>query len=407
MSTDPLRLNIFQRTEDRTPLTPFEQATSNPLAALETPPAGVTSGENIFLAGLMRYRIANNFAAANTQSTPPTQAGPPTLTTYRNQALALIGGRGGDVRERNERISGAYAHMYSLNPNAFRWSGAAAHASGQVGLVLDIERIGTIFANLPSRAKERVVDFVLRDVPREILQRVAPQVPDRVWDVILSDNPLSRFARAAALAAIPNYVIEKIVGVGVQFLAGRLEGMLANGNITIYESIAPAQLAYQRGGMAEMRRVETTITNPTDRARFHQLVLAFDKIDRGANLQRAGNFAAGERLIRAGNLDIINFEQRVIAQPVAFDPDPALTYVLSPFAFGDLDARPANIDLNTATFYWSNHAPHSIGDANQRVDWIANEIFPAWYAQRQNNPGLVNQHMQTIINHGRTAGGNY
>jgi hypothetical protein len=372
--------------------------------------SGVTNGDHIFAASLLRQRTESRLPSLSPlPSLPPS----PTLNDYRNQALSLIGGTGGDVRQRNARISGAYADLYLRNPEAFRWPGAAAYASGQVGFAMDGARIGSMIANLPTDIAEKMLYKVLNEVPKEILKAVFPEVPDQVWDVLQSSVP--EFVKQAAvktiLATLPgvgvNYVLGKIVGYVVEQNAGALTQMLANGNIEIFKNIYPACLAYQNGGIAEMRRLETTLS-PAEVRRFQPIRLAFEDIDRGINLVKSGQQAAGERLIQQGNRKLIDFEQRVVAQPIAFDPHPTLTYLISPLAFGNLASDPTNFsDPSTLDYFWSHHSPNSIGDANQRVDWIANEIFPHWYTQRAQQPGLVNSNMNEIITRGRQAGGHY
>lgn len=80
---------------------------------------------------------------------------------------------------------------------------------------------------------------------------------------------------------------------------------------------------------------------------------------------------------------------------------------MTPFAFGHFSGDPYHPDLATLSTYYPDHAPHSLGDADERVKWISEDIFPVWYQQYEQNPTLTVQRMQKILDRGRAAGGSY
>lgn len=47
---------------------------------------------------------------------------------------------------------------------------------------------------------------------------------------------------------------------------------------------------------------------------------------------------------------------------------------MTPFAFGHFSGDPYHPDLATLSTYYPSHAPHSLGDATERDNWIINDI---------------------------------
>ena len=150
---------------------------------------------------------------------------------------------------------------------------------------------------------------------------------------------------------------------------------------------------------------------------------ADEQIDDGIKLnkQQAG---AGDEQIKKGTNALIDFEQRVVLQPI-FDKYPGTVKLITPFVFGDLDADSDKTDGKTFTRFYmprveisgdalqpipvvkvSNEGT-SFGEPNARVRWIREEIFPKWDEQRKQRFDEVQVHMQRIIETGKQAGGQY
>lgn len=164
--------------------------------------------------------------------------------------------------------------------------------------------------------------------------------------------------------------------------------MVGEGNIAIYRSIYPVSLAYQQGGIQELRRLRTTLNgNKNAIAQFDPLLQAYEQIDKGAKLNQRSP-GAGEMMITDGTNAIIEFEQRVIAQPL-FDKNPMTVYAMGILAFGDLDADDTKIDWRTLSVFQQHHLLSNFSNPNERIDWIENEIFVYWDKQRTERSGEV------------------
>ncbi len=186
--------------------------------------------------------------------------------------------------------------------------------------------------------------------------------------------------------------------------AGAVKKMMADGNIAIYKNIVPVSLAYRQGGIQELRRLESTLKGE-QLERFIPLREAYEQIDKGVKLNQK-NAGAGDMLITKGTDDIIDFEQRVIVQPL-FDKNPKLVYTMGLLAFGDLDADDLSIDRRTFSMFQLHHPLSNFGNPDERNDWIKNEIFVSWDKQRAERFDEVRGQMYQMILAGQAAGGRY
>jgi len=332
--------------------------------------------------------LRDEAARAHQAKLAPAKPKPPpcqSLAHYQNQALSRIGGVHQNIRQRNEKISGAYAALWMKNKDAFRWQGAAAHASGQVGLVMDL-------------------------CDPRFQKRAAGVLPDQMFEPpIVSPTmpPIGPFAPGGSLGPHPVGRMNKAIALeAVKPLDQAMRQALADGNIAIYESIYPVSLAYAHGGMAELNCISGTLSGQAKR-RFDKERKAFSDIDHGIALKGKGDKVGGEQFIRYGNTELIHFEQDQVAQPVVFDKHPDLTWAMTPFAFGHFSGDPYRPELATLSTYYPSHIPHSLGDSAERDKWIINDIFPVWYQQYEKDPTQTVQRMQSILNRGRAAGGSY
>ena len=150
---------------------------------------------------------------------------------------------------------------------------------------------------------------------------------------------------------------------------------------------------------------------------------AYEQIDDGIKLNKQQP-GAGDEKIKLGTGQLIDFEQKVVLQPI-FDKYAGTVKLITPFAFGDLDADSDKTDWKTFTRFNMprvevsgdalqpipvvrvSNAGTSFGDPDARVNWIKNDIFPKWDEQRKERFGEVQKHMQLIIETGKQAGGQY
>lgn len=276
----------------------------------------------------------------------PQQPAKPTLATYARQAEKLIADAGSDARERNRAITGAYASLYMQKPEAFAWLGAAAYASGQVGYAIDT---------------------------LDTASATGVELPMPISGTVLEN-------------------------------AAAVRKMMTDGNITIYRNVYPISLAYKQGGIQELRRLESTLKGEQLK-QFIPLREAYEQIDKGVKLNKRAS-GAGDMLITDGTNAIIDFEQRVIAQPL-FDRNPKLVYAMGQFAFGDLDADDSHTDERTYSSFRTNHLLQNFGNPDTRVDWIKNEIFVKWDEHRTQRRDEVRGQMFDLILAGQAAGGRY
>lgn len=157
-----------------------------------------------------------------------------------------------------------------------------------------------------------------------------------------------------------------ISGVDVQ----KLEKMLKAGNEAVYDDIAWQHLAYQMCGLAEIQKAydDGQITD--------DVLQAWRKIDEGKSDCQT-DFAATPQSIWEGNEMLLKYEQREILQKQVYDKDPAL--------WKNASTPPASIYQGIdspipgdPTSFQSNHPDMSIGDFDNRWDWIENSMLPAW-----------------------------
>ena len=320
------------------------------------------------------------------------------LAHYQEEALKKIGGENQDIRQRNEKISGAYAALWMQDHDAYRWQGLAAHASTGVGMVMDVTN-----PQLQNRAAGAAASAV---------------VPDHVpsWVPGPLAGPVGRAGQAASDAA--QWVGDSAVGRRAseaahwvddhtrQPLDANMQKMMGDGNLAIYKEIYPASLAYAHGGMAELNCVSDHLSGEEKR-RFDKTRAAFADTDRGIALKQAGDAVGGEQMIRAGAAKLVHIEQDDVAQTAIYDKNPNLARIMGPFAYLQLSGDHLHPDLSTLSLYYQNHAGSSLGNMAQRDDWILNDVVPTWYQQYEQRPALTTQRMQTILDRGRAAGGDY
>lgn len=193
----------------------------------------------------------------------------------------------------------AYADLYLKNSQAFVWIGAAAYGSSQAGAAMD----------------------------------QAFKLP-----VVTPGITLNPFAGQAGAANIGNQV------------SSNIKEMLGKGNITIFQSIYPASLAYQQGGVEELKRIENSLPKGEEKTRFTAIRAAYETIDDGVkmNKQQPGS---GDQKIKDGTTALVKFEQEVVLQPT-FDEYPNTTRLVTPMVFSDLDADDTKTDDKTFSRFY-------------------------------------------------------
>lgn len=150
------------------------------------------------------------------------------------------------------------------------------------------------------------------------------------------------------------------------------------------------------------------------RRRKTQSHAAYKRIDKGVKLNKQQP-GAGDEKIKQGTAQLIDFEQKVVLQPI-FDEYANTVRLITPAIFGDLDADDTKTDpktfapfnelranvaapafgepviLSTTTNFGT-----SFGNADARVNWINDKVFPKRDEQRAQRFDEVKRQMQKIV----------
>ncbi|ANT65809.1 DUF2515 family protein [Prosthecochloris sp. CIB 2401] len=238
--------------------------------------------------------------------------------------------------ERNRAITRAYAGLYRSHRTLFKWAGAAAFASEQVGTAITAAAI----LGAPGTLSTQAAGFPLK----------------LLW------FPAALFDMAAR-----------------QLLLDDLEE-IRKGNNSIYEDIAWAHLAYAAGGLSE---IEGNCTP----AEQEFMVTGFQLIDQGRQLLEAGQMTSeAEKLIWQGNILLLRQEQLNTLAPIFRKislQGKVIASLGSELHFGQ--AAPPGVPGHCS---FATHYGHfdiltgkrCIANAEDRWEWIEQSVLPAWSA---------------------------
>jgi hypothetical protein len=113
-----------------------------------------------------------------------------------------------NILVRNQRISAAYARLFTINPRQYSWFGAAMHASWSVGFAMSLMQCW-LDGNCPAQVSGSPGDLIIQ-----------------------------------ALQALSRSQVE------------HMQAQLALGNINVFHSVYPPFLAFQDGGIDEMNYLQ-------------------------------------------------------------------------------------------------------------------------------------------------------
>lgn len=202
------------------------------------------------------------------------------------------------VVRRNEFVTAAYAEMYLRNPAIYKWAGMAALTSAAVGRGMY----------------------------------------------------MTHYLHQSHLTTLVNLFGREVAAIA---------GTLGIGNLAVFNDIYWQHMAYETGGLAEIRRVFRA-------GHLNRFVYrAWQLIDEG---QRHANSA----LVWAGNRDLLYYEQRQILQPVVYDGNEQLWRLMSGWVLSPIPGHIETIDdfapgTNMAIF-------------PERWRWIEQSMLPRWQA---------------------------
>jgi hypothetical protein len=241
------------------------------------------------------------------------------------------------VRERNAAITAQYALWYRRFPALYKWAGAAAFASRQVGLAL-----------APFRSAE-----LLHDLKHELLERLE---------------------------------IEEQEGLA---LSHELD-LIRQTNNEIFADVGWAHAAFvsEGGGLAAVE------AGFADLARHELALAAFREIERGRQLlaDPAGDRAAAQALVWHGNELLLQHEQSVTVQDqfVKFSrPFTILLDIVTSIDFGAGEVHAGRTVSSFAAFMLSESRwSADVTRLADRWHWVKHDVLPLWRLLDSSDPEL-------------------
>ena len=220
-----------------------------------------------------------------------------------------------DVLRRNEYITAAYAEMYLRQPEVFTWAGMAALTSAAVGR-------GMYLMHLLRLSR---LGFLIGLFPREV------------------------------------DTIEQMLGVG---------------NLAVFTDIYWQHMAYDFGGLNELRRIY-------EAGRLNQHAWdAWQQIDEG---KRTNNQA----LVWAGNAGLLYFEQKEVLQAAVYDQHLVIWQEVSGWINSPILGHYESIvDFLQGA---------NIGDFEMRWQWIERSMLPRWKRLVQAQTKRVERELHTLL----------
>jgi hypothetical protein len=247
-----------------------------------------------------------------------------------------------DPVERNTRINAAYSQMYMDNPDVMKWAGMASYASETVGVGM--------------------------------MQAGALNIP------------------------------------GVQGLTGapdgdRLGQLFAQGNGELFQDIYWQHLAFQHGGVDELRRAAKEDPSSID----PRQIAAWAQMDEGQKAlhmaQASGDQAAikaAQDRIWAGNGNLLEFEQKEFLRRHVYEAAPdardAVGFLSGPWnMLGVNSPIPGGEEFHDYRDRTGATGQADVGDTEQRWDWISNSMLPSFRDRETNHNPEMMQDMRRMV----------
>ncbi len=220
-----------------------------------------------------------------------------------------------EVIRRNEYITAAYAEMYLRQPQVFVWAGMAALTSAAVGRGMYM---------------------------MHLLQ-------------------LSRLGL--------------LIGLFGREVATIVES-LGTGNLAVFKDIYWQHMAYDHGGINELRRI-------FEAGRLHEEAWAgWQQIDEGKQTQN-------QELVWQGNARLLHFEQKEVLQDVVYQQHLSLWGEVS----GWIDSPILGHYESIVDFIHDGN----VGEFESRWRWIEGSMLPRWRELAETQPKRVEQKLETLM----------
>jgi hypothetical protein len=247
-----------------------------------------------------------------------------------------------DPVERNTLINGAYAQMYMDNPDTMKWAGMAAYASETVGAGM--------------------------------MQAQALDIP------------------------------------GVQQLTGapsgdRVAEIFAQGNGELFEDIYWQHLAFQQGGIEELRRAAEETPGSIDERQLECWATIAAGQEALADARESGDDAAiqaAQDQIWQGNGDLLQFEQREFLREHVYESAPdardATRFLSSDWNVAGVGSPiPGGESFNDFRDRTGATGTPDVGDTDQRWDWISQSMLPSFRDRETNHNEDMMADMQRMV----------
>lgn len=222
------------------------------------------------------------------------------------------------VIKRNEYVTAAYADMYLRDPAVYKWAGMAALTSAAVGRGMY----------------------------------------------------MMRYLRQSHMASVVGLFGREVAEISYT---------LGVGNLAVFEDIYWQHMAYDRGGLAELRQVYRA--GRLDR----QVMQSWEQIDEGRRTN-------DQALIWQGNRGLLYYEQKQVLQPAVYDGSEALWKAVSGWIISPIPGHNETIE--------AYEPGANIGIFEERWRWIERSMLPAWRRLAENHPERVESRL-----HVRMIGG--
>ena len=271
-----------------------------------------------------------------------------TATEWRRYAQSLVPGQG-CLFARNQRITGLYAELYLRHPDCFKWAGMAAYASHHVRLAL-----------LPLRLATGPTGCRITDAQSRRSSKLNPKDVE----------------------------------------------VLRRTNDHIFADIYWAHLVY--GGSAEGLKTLSEILEPG----HESMLLGFESIEEGRVLLEQGDEGLrkeGERLVWAGNTQLLRHEQELMVQPLFESLSAPFSHVFSAASsLGFTSGRPMEYFRLFCSFYmymatggvFKRQRPPllpNITHLPDRWSWISQCILPKFQLFESRATSPIKEQLEHLV----------
>jgi hypothetical protein len=271
---------------------------------------------------------------------------------YRSRAFQQVGAENEeefnnmDPRQRNTRLTGAYADMYMSDTDTMKWAGMAAYASDLVGIgIAGTEVAGGI-----------------------------PLLPEGM-----------------DMAGIDN---------------AELNRLLAVGNAGVYDDLMWQHMAMQEGGIEMMREAAEAGEIPAEQmAGWETIAAGRSALDEARASGDEEAIAAANETVWAGNNALLQYEQEVFLQNLVYDDSPAARELFDRISPGMVSPIPGGTSFinHRDERGESIGGDADVGDRDQRWEWIRDSMAPEYRNREENEHDSMMRDMRRFSGNADTG----